>query len=883
MAAIESIALPATADPAALAAAAAQAARKWLADRAVAECDAILLVPFAALLAPLRQVFAMGGGWLPRVETALTLADALGPPPLAAAGRCSGDPVLDRLTAMRLLRRQPRAVLGASVDDANDLHTLASLLASAAQALRAAAHAHVPDERPAYWARVREHLDRTGGPGATEATLLRLAVAWAARGTVAATDRLFELRPAAWIVLRLGGADALAQALLASATVPALQLDADPDPQAPFSAAAAAPAAARVRRLRCDDAEAEARAAATEVIEALNAGRVPVALVAVDRERVRRVRALLEQARVPLIDETGWRLATTRAAARIVALLRAAAPGAGRDAWLDWLATWPPAAADGRRALRALEALWRRRRRQADSAAGEALFEAARQHLAPLAAAMSLPLAEWLLRLRDRLGADGSLAQLAADAAGLQALQALRLVPEPSGALVGRAWQATAASLRLDLAGFTAWVEATLDDATFLPPPDPGAAVVVTPLARAIGRPFGHAVMPGADHEHLGAPRLPPALIGPALTAVMGAAGPAEQRLRQRLALAHLLRLPAVTLLRRRQEAGEGIADSPDLLWLLATRSRSALAPWPLEDAAGPRLEVGAAPCDEPRPQAMQHLPAALSATQLQALRDCPYRFFARAVLHLDEPAELDAALAKRDYGDWLHLVLMRFHAERGAPTGDGPGDDPARLAEAASRASAELELDEAELLPYRASFEVFAPAYLAWLTKREADGWQWQAGEFERRVAPPPLAPTELRGRIDRVDRGPDGARFVLDYKTGSASSFQDQVRDPLEDTQLAFYAALLLADGGDGGDGGGGVAGPVRAAYLALDGPDAPKLIEHEQVAASARALVEGVGGELARLRAGAPLRALGEGRVCDFCEVRGLCRRDHWQRRP
>ena len=35
----------------------------------------------------------------------------------------------------------------------------------------------------------------------------------------------------------------------------------------------------------------------------------------------------------------------------------------------------------------------------------------------------------------------------------------------------------------------------------------------------------------------------------------------------------------------------------------------------------------------------------------------------------------------------------------------------------------------------------------------------------------------------------------------------------------------------------------------------------------------------GELARIRAGAALPALGEGGACTFCAARGLCRRDHW----
>jgi ATP-dependent helicase/nuclease subunit B len=34
-----------------------------------------------------------------------------------------------------------------------------------------------------------------------------------------------------------------------------------------------------------------------------------------------------------------------------------------------------------------------------------------------------------------------------------------------------------------------------------------------------------------------------------------------------------------------------------------------------------------------------------------------------------------------------------------------------------------------------------------------------------------------------------------------------------------------------------------------------------------------------DLARIEAGAPLAALGEGKVCDFCAARGLCRRDFW----
>ena len=46
-----------------------------------------------------------------------------------------------------------------------------------------------------------------------------------------------------------------------------------------------------------------------------------------------------------------------------------------------------------------------------------------------------------------------------------------------------------------------------------------------------------------------------------------------------------------------------------------------------------------------------------------------------------------------------------------------------------------------------------------------------------------------------------------------------------------------------------------------------------------ASARLLLQGLGRDLERLRGGAALPALGEGRACDWCAARGLCRRDDW----
>ncbi|MBK6470435.1 MAG: PD-(D/E)XK nuclease family protein [Betaproteobacteria bacterium] len=812
----------------------------------------MLLLPFAALLAPARAALAACGGWQPRVETPLTLTASLGPPPVAEPGACQGDAVHDRMAAVALLRRQSWGAAWAQ-RDAVAFSRAAAMVADAAQTLRETVCARPPALRKALWAQARAALPSAAGPAATEAALLHVALEWAAASAPPATDRLFDLRPSAWIALQIGGPDAVAEALLDHAGTPSLRLQADRPADDPWGPVAVG---VDIERLLCADFEAEAQAAAAAVVSALNAGRTPVALVALDRECVRRVRALLDRAAVPLVDETGWRLSTTRAAASVVALLRAALPEAGPDAWLEWLKTWPPMPP---RTLDALEALWRRRRGRHDTVAAERLWDEAQIQLQPLTKAGPRSLTAWHDLLQGQLARDGSFERLAAEADGRQLLAVMGWQGEAP-------WRAAAAQVQADLPAFISWVETTLEIAPYLPLPAAAAPVVLTPLARAFGRPFAQLVVPGADDLHLGAVASPPTLITAPLAAELGLEDSATRRHRQRLALAHLLRAGPVTLLRRQRDADEPRADSPDVEWLLQVRARAGAPACGLRLWRAPTCERACAVSARPLPSAATALPTELSATQLESLRQCPYRFYARAVLRLDEPDELDAALAKRDYGNWLHAVLHRFHAERAAASGDGV-DDATRLQAAADAVTLEMALDAGELLPFRASFEHFVPSYLRWLAPREGQGWHWQSGETDHRLANALLPGLQLRGRIDRLDHGPEGRRQLLDYKTGSAQALVAKVKQPLEETQLAFYAALL----------GGGEK--LAAAYLALDDADAPSEIVHPDVHASAETLLQHLGSEWQRLQAGAPMPALGEGRVCETCEARGLCRRDHW----
>jgi ATP-dependent helicase/nuclease subunit B len=358
-------------------------------------------------------------------------------------------------------------------------------------------------------------------------------------------------------------------------------------------------------------------------------------------------------------------------------------------------------------------------------------------------------------------------------------------------------------------------------------------------------------------------------LLGDTLAGELGLPTLAQRRHAEALAFVQLLNAPRLTLMRRRIDGSDPLADSPlveRLSLVLAARGAE------IEVWRDPRVDVPIVPTPIrlSAPSAASLLPQRLSASACEALRACPYRFFALNMLRLREDDELEREIEKRDYGTWLHEVLHDFHATRGEP--DEAEAEVARLGQVAEARRAKKGLAEDDFLPFAASFASFAPRYIAWLHRRDREGARWQSGELDIVRAPAEFDGIELFGRIDRIDDvhvADKAAIQLIDYKTGGVQGLRDKVKEPLEDTQLAFYAALMRAQ----------TALPLTASYLAVDGTRAIDEVPHPDVEDSAVALVDGLADDLQRLRAGAGLPALGEGATCDYCAARGVCRRDHW----
>src|SRR5215218_3966190 len=160
-----------------------------------------------------------------------------------------------------------------------------------------------------------------------------------------------------------------------------------------------------------------------------------------------------------------------------------------------------------------------------------------------------------------------------------------------------------------------------------------------------------------------------------------------------------------------------------------------------------------------------------LSASDLSLYLTCPLKYkFARVFGIPQEPT------INQRFGILFHNVLERFHKE--------PPEDPEdglrvlnRLFESGWRRTGFRSTDDELQFRDRAREAL----RLYWERERESEGEPvWLEKKFDFKVGD-----HHVRGRVDRVDRLPDGDYELIDYKTGERKSEEDLD----EDLQLALY----------------------------------------------------------------------------------------------
>src|SRR5215218_6480084 len=228
-----------------------------------------------------------------------------------------------------------------------------------------------------------------------------------------------------------------------------------------------------------------------------------------------------------------------------------------------------------------------------------------------------------------------------------------------------------------------------------------------------------------------------------------------------------------------------------------------------------------------------------LSASDIDTYRICPLKYkFARVFRIPQEPT------IHQRFGIVLHQVLERFHQQT-----DRSLEALMDLFHTSWRRSGFGDSDDEQQFRERA----VAALERYWQRDRDSDS---EAVWFERSFAFR-IGPHLLRGRVDRVDRHPDGSHELIDYKTGRAKTEQEL----REDVQLSVYQM--------GARESWGLETSAQSYFYVLTGEKVP--VEHsDEELERVRATVSEIAGGILQQR----FEPTPSPEVCRVCDYRIIC---------
>ncbi|MGV3741238.1 MAG: RecB family exonuclease [Burkholderiaceae bacterium] len=392
--------------------------------------------------------------------------------------------------------------------------------------------------------------------------------------------------------------------------------------------------------------------------------------------------------------------------------------------------------------------------------------------------------------------------------------------------------------------------------------------VVMLPLNGAHLRPFDAVLVVGADADHLPSHSAETLFFANAVRRELGL-DTRERRQRQQLRdFAELLCINQnVVLSWQAIKNGEPNPVSHWIQRLELALEREGLNKLPHHEIGLPVRQLKQRLPVMPAPVAPQLLPQKLSASAYNSFVACPYQFFAARMLGLSGMDELSDMPEKRDYGEWLHQILTSYHEQVRDKQINDAAEREALLRKISAQVFSGAFGRNGAALGYYARWQKAIPAYLEWDRQREQEGWRFAVGEqWLERTLTWIGGQVTLHGRVDRIDENAEGERAVLDYKTKDLQSLRDRLKK-VEDHQLAFYGLLNPQP-------------PSSGHYVALEARnDKTGAVEAKDYSGWQEALEGKIVSSMQAIQQGAPLQATGIEIICQYCEVRGLCRKGCW----
>ncbi len=182
-----------------------------------------------------------------------------------------------------------------------------------------------------------------------------------------------------------------------------------------------------------------------------------------------------------------------------------------------------------------------------------------------------------------------------------------------------------------------------------------------------------------------------------------------------------------------------------------------------------------------------------IPATKFKTYAYCPYKFFFDYVLNLEEEKEIDRAnIPQNEIGKKIHEILEKFYKNLCL--------DENCLENKKKEINQELEdffkQQKEYLIP---SYEPFEKSKLEKIKENlfyfiEEDIERIKKHNLQVEIIEKKYENQDFTGKIDRVDKDPQGNYYILDYKTGKVENILKEIKN--KHIQLIIYKKLLQSE---------------------------------------------------------------------------------------
>lgn len=679
--------------------------------------------------------------------------------------------------------------------------------------------------------------------------------------------------------------------------------------------------------------------AARRIEEHLIAGRENVALIAQDRLVARRVRALLARLGPGLSvqDETGWKLVTTRAAAAVhdwLAIVRSSSgpsvmelmaffksPLFDINFFEGLLGVNQDVPNEIKANSRTQALLWAIEKRllkyevkagwtsiigcfdrddndealEIDSNNLESLYSLSNcrsilvylQNLSKAWYGLKKTSSLWADHLLSDLDKLGMTQLLVADEAGRQYVQCVESM-------------ASVDQTQLSLNSWMALLDLWIEESSYLEKAISGVAkITVLPLSGMRLRTFDAVVMVGCDDKQLPSFSDAGLFFSDQLMSALSIRGIHEEFVQQSRDLSQMLVSHRYVDLIW-QTMGSSQSENRLSSWLVRLDkqlhiSHQSSASLPMANAHHVDIIQSKATWDGGQYQ----LPVSVSPSAYKLLRDCPYKFYVNRLLGLRTLDGLEIESDSSLIGTLLHRILKNFYKEVQIQDVQNSLDltqlnDDQRsdryqvllglLGNISLKAFSKLIQGNGKYISYWLDWQSQMPSWVDWQLKREAAGWQFHNAEVKVGfdLVLDDGAQIRIEGNADRLDIHAKEGASVLDYKFQSPKKIEKKSAYIADDPQLLIYAKAVnqtmeVEEKN---------VTAVEWVALKQDKSDLKKNRPRfdyplEDFSTLYDNFLQGVSRDLSQVWAGNPMQADAPDSVCQFCDVRGICRKGMWSR--